>query len=370
LLSHTTGTTGIPRFRYRTQQELAVIAEFVDALASALADGTEHGPQPLVLQLAPEAHGMRPQHTGWRQLQCPLVGSRSVDRAAMLLRRRFAVPGYRERIAHVIGTPQQLKKLTMALAQRGLRGEELAVEALHSFSDYVPRGLQRFLERWWGAPLLDTFSMSEVTGSTALAAAGERGYHGFGPAVYPEYVDPFDGTPVREGLALLLLTELVPFSEFAPLVRYCTGDLVEVRPSDEIEGEMYFIHKGRIPYCLAGEVAGRRAIVLTSNEVWDVAEETPEIVQHRPGHHDVLDGLELPHVRFSLVPRDEGPALVQVELELAFDELQFHEAARHVEEGFARRLQAESPSLRAALATGAYALEVRSGRRSLPSPWF
>jgi len=162
--------------------------------------------------------------------------------------------------------------------------------------------------------------------------------------------------PVESGLAMLVLTELYPFVKTLPLIRYLTGDLVEVVPGACEVDPVAFAPKGRYARCLTDQAATQARVLLTQTELLDAVEETPEVLQAGPAMGE-------PRVAMRI---ERGSREIVVEFQSRFSSEYFAEAARAAEASLARRLRHASPSLRSALDEG-YHLKVIATDREPPA---
>lgn len=101
---------------------------------------------------------------------------------------------------------------------------------------------------WPGASVYDHHGMTEV-GPVSLPCSHVQGLHIMEHAYFPEVVDPETGNAVAAGEAGELILTCLNRSG-APLLRYCTGDLV--RPSDQDVCAC-----GRADMALDGGILGR-----------------------------------------------------------------------------------------------------------------
>jgi hypothetical protein len=100
------------------------------------------------------------------------------------------------------------------------------LEMIISCTSYLTAGWRALHERTWGCPVVDRFGLSEVFGGATQDLT--CGWWHFDPVVIPEVIGHRSGAVLREGRGLLVMTGLFPFQEAQPMVRYSTGDLVDV----------------------------------------------------------------------------------------------------------------------------------------------
>jgi len=217
------------------------------------------------------------------------------------------------------GSPHMLLALTAACDLAGVEPAELGIDDLYSISDLLTAPTRRYLaRRWVGSRLHDVFSCSEVIGG-----AGEcpdcDGYH-YEPTVWPEILD-LDRDEASEGIGELTLTELHPFSQLQPMLRYRTGDVVQrltcpARPTD-----LAFRPLGRRHSCPTITVRGRTHILIGGTTLREALEEDSEV--GRAGPHDVKHPVigqlpaGLPRADW-MVRTDEAVVRLELAVEAAF----------------------------------------------------
>src|SRR5262249_52436588 len=100
------------------------------------------------------------------------------------------------------------------------------LEIIISCASYLTPQWRASHERTWKCAVIDRFGLSEIFGGATQNLA--CGWWHFDPVVIPEVIGHRSGTVIKEGRGLLILTGLFPFQEAQPMVRYSTGDLVDV----------------------------------------------------------------------------------------------------------------------------------------------
>jgi hypothetical protein len=103
------------------------------------------------------------------------------------------------------------------------------LEQICTVGEYVTLHWRYLMELTWHVRVRDRYSLCEVFGGASEDPWS--GWWHFDPCVIPEVVDAKSLQPVQEGLGVLVLTALFPFQQAQPLVRYSTGDLVQVTHS-------------------------------------------------------------------------------------------------------------------------------------------
>lgn len=221
IVTSSSGTTGPPLVRSRSQEDVAFINDFfhpeVPQGPSIVVDSRQHG----------SILGLRA--AGVCEVRDDGRGS-AVDAVIRRLLDRHEAP-----IEVVIAALPFVRLLTHEMLERSIAPASCNLSLLVVTSDPVGRRRRDVLSTAWGCPVLERFSMSEVMGGATVCH--QCGWMSFDPMVVPQ-VRSFDGgADVEEGVGRLVLTELWPFSSDRPLVRYLTDDVVLVRPGSCNGGE-------------------------------------------------------------------------------------------------------------------------------------
>lgn len=93
-----------------------------------------------------------------------------------------------------------------------------------TYGEVITPQIREFIEKTLDTKLVDQYNMTEF--GVVAWQCPERGYHLVEDAVYPEIIGPNGEKVEAEGKGELVLTGLV--NKETPLVRYCTGDIVEL----------------------------------------------------------------------------------------------------------------------------------------------
>ncbi|KPH97306.1 hypothetical protein OK074_6592 [Actinobacteria bacterium OK074] len=250
VLLHSSGTTGTPFVRYRSQEEIAAFGE----LLQRLSDGARQrlgDERPIVhfTTISKRHHGSVLNVVAVdRTVTLSLMNDRDLAKAVALLGRPEFFPGLKDPVVQFSGSPDDLVILAHALAGAGLN-ETLAPRTVTAVADYLSELQRAFLaEVFPTARVVERYTMSEVAGG-ATRCPNCRLLH-FDAHVRPEVVSLDDDRPLTEGVGRMVFTELYPFSQYQPLVRYDTGDLVEAVPGGADSCE---------PGELSAAMVGRRA---------------------------------------------------------------------------------------------------------------
>ena len=365
-ISHTSGTTGIVHYTYQTHAERRAHAEFLTASRAELREDErfEEGRKPIIMTFVDVVHGLRGGEEEGPVVPGAVQSHRERLRTVQMLQKRFSAPGVDERVSIIGGPLPNIMLITLELDRLGIRASDLGVRSVNCYAEYVAPEARAFLEDWWGVPLTDRFSCSEAIGiASQCADCGDR-YHYFEPVVYPEFVDWNDLSPVESGFATLLLTELYPFKELAPLVRYRTRDIVTVYPPACAAGLPSFAPRGRDQACLWDvDSRGRRRLLIAHADFYDATAAVPEI--SRGSQHGVEPGFPVhtailkPRIDARLEESGAGqPKRIAVRAQITFSASYFRDAVARLKRELYEKLLAASPTLREALESGSYELSI------------
>jgi phenylacetate-coenzyme A ligase PaaK-like adenylate-forming protein len=232
LVTHTSGTTGEPVYRYRGQEELAYIYRFFAALQHSRRGSSRDAALVVDTSIPDVGHG----------------GAIRIPTPRTILSMPMKTPTGAERVMEALATPhrvagtlrfaeglnmgtRQLVILTSLLAERGIDPQRaFRVRWITTSGGYLNTGALRRISACWGIPVSDKFSLSEIFGGAWKCPS--CGWYHPDPFVAPEVVDHRTGVPVGRGSGVLVLTELFPFVQTHPFIRYWTGDVVETAATD------------------------------------------------------------------------------------------------------------------------------------------
>ena len=274
-VQYTTGTTGTFLPLYRSHAEVAFITTFYTENLRERLSRTDVL-RPLQLALTSAYHGSAtPIPTPAHIVTAGVYDRTQAQQAANLLATRFAFPGVEERVSAVLSGDLLLKALTAYLMDEGIDPAGTGVRTLVFTGGYTSTRTKRLLGRLWNAAAVDRYSMSEIFGGAVQAVPGAPFV--FDVEVIPEIVDPATLQPITRGVGVLLMTSLYPFSQMMPMVRYHTGDLIEV-----VRGTAYgsdfavrFCGRERRSVVETGD-DGAVALVLAA-DLYDILEGLPDV---------------------------------------------------------------------------------------------
>ncbi len=245
LVTHTSGTTGEPLYRYRSQEELTYISRFFAALHRSRGRSSRHAALVVDTSIPDVGHGgairIPTPHT---ILSVPMKTPTGAERVIEALAAPHRVAGTLRFAEGLNMGARQLVILTSLLAERGIDPQRaFHVRSITTSGGYLNAGALRRISASWGIPVSDKFSLSEVFGGAWKCP--RCGWYHPDPFVAAEVVDHRTGVPVGRGAGVLVLTELLPFVQTHPFIRYWTGDVVEAAATDCEGASLAFRFLGR-----------------------------------------------------------------------------------------------------------------------------
>jgi phenylacetate-coenzyme A ligase PaaK-like adenylate-forming protein len=272
-IQHTTGTTGAFLELYRGAAEQAFIWDFFSAQLQ-----TRDLPEvrPLHLNLTNAYHGAltaMPSHA--YVLSAGVYDRAQAQQARGLLERTYELPGVEPRVSLLMGTERMVKALTAYLREDGFDLAGSPVTTVVLFGGHVSPRHKLLLGQAWGAAIRDVYSLTEIFGGATEVGIG--GPWVFDPHVVPEVVHPRTFEPIREGIGVLLLTSLYPFTQQMPLVRYLTNDLVEVVAPDDDPDGLRVRYMGRVPRSVVDDTGSDVVPLLLSAPLYEILQTFPDV---------------------------------------------------------------------------------------------
>ncbi|WP_410539947.1 hypothetical protein [Streptomyces sp. KL2] len=304
-VGHSTGTTGRPFFRVRGREEIKAYSEYLRSVRTATA-AHRGRPVPPMLQIsgAPiTIHGsVLPVETDDMRLAVDLFSTEGLAASVDLLTSpSLALLG--EGFQRVLSaSPGGAILLTQELIQRGTPTRELGIEVISVYNSALLPGQRALLREHWEARLVERFSMSEVLGGATLCY--DCGHHHLDPVVVAEVLRT-DGDEPATDVGELVLTELHPFSQLQPMIRYRTGDIVRRAQSPCLPNELTFDYVGRA----RASVLCDGELLLGEIEVLEAVEDVPGLAHAPVGEGRAPVGAPL----ISLRPETRGRELTAIE---------------------------------------------------------
>ena len=348
-MQNTSGSTGELLVMFRSIEEAEFIQEF---FMRVHASKERTGLRSLVLSLATPSHGTptaipSPQFV----LSHAIIDNETALQTVRILRRSYTIPGVESRVTLLSGALSQILILTEYIMAENIPAEEFGIQYIIPTGRYVTRRFRTLLEKFWGAVVIDRYSLSEIFGgATSCGQCG--GYH-FDPQVIPEVIDLKDSRVLDKGVGALVLTSLSPFVQLHPFIRYRTGDLFSLDP--DICAMRSYRFLGRIKHSLFDPVVPDR-ILLNGVDLWEVLDQLPII--RRTERSQTLTNLQVP-IAAGTVRHRNNTLSVELNVEAVTDLRLFTNAQEEVEEDIRKSLLEVSPNLSDDIENGSVEFVVR-----------
>lgn len=369
-VQYTTGTTGEFLQLFRGHEEIEFIWNFFAPQWKERSASTEL--QALYLSLTSAYHGSpTPIPGGAYVISAGVYDRTQAKQARAILEHEYSLPGVESRISAIVGGDILVKALTAFLISDkfDLRGSP--VKLLGITGGYMSAARKRHLSELWGATVSDRFSMSEIFGGARECGIG--GHWIFDTEVIPEVVHPRTLATVESGLGALVLTGLYPFMQMMPLVRYYTGDLVEI--VDTPKGgavDILVRFMGRQRRSIIDDSSAELVPIILAGPLYEILEALPDIAS--TGRFDLGAGENLEFagkLHYDLEwDTTAGGKVDQITLRLGlrYEPWIFRERTAQVVTEVRQKLYAAFPELRNRVETGSLAFLVKTehGRNVAP----
>lgn len=205
------------------------------------------------------------------------------------------------------------------------------VKVIGTNSFHLSSHWRAIVESSFGAKVFDNYSLSEF--STPASECLACGWHHFGwPPIIYEVLDLSSGHRIDKGVGRLLLTGVYPYSQKMPLIRYDTGDVLELGPLCPVTKKQGVRFLGRLGRGLVVTDAKKGAFVLAPVHVQDVLEALPE-AERAPHPMQTLGfvrsrDIGLPRWTVELIERPRR--IARLDFEVRFDPVVFPSRAREL----------------------------------------
>lgn len=267
-ICHTSGVSGSPLDIYKSHQEIDFIQRYYRRLLLPVAQTLKV--RPLTLSLPNTYHGVP---VPLPSIGMTFVGGVTDDTlirdTCRVLQTEFNIRGHDSRISLLGGLSFHVLFLTSYLLEQGINLRDLNFTSVTSTGGYVPMVWIQFLKDAWGCFVNDRFTLTEAIGGASRlydTDTFELDSHIIG-----EILDPV--TERAADIGLLVLTNLYPFVQMQPFIRYTIGDLVRRVPSP---GPFRFQFLGKVQNCISWDVEGRSEWLLFSARLNELLHELPD----------------------------------------------------------------------------------------------
>jgi hypothetical protein len=286
-ICHTSGCTGAPLSVYKSAEELSFIWDYQSQLLAPVRNQLKL--LPLVLSMPNLYHGT--------PVSVPSLGKVFVAGVTddllladvvTLLRQHFKITGHEERLSIITCLVHQMLFLTSYLLEQGIDPKEFGIKSINVVGGYLTKRAREYLHNMWDATIFDRFSLTESAGGATRCYS--CGYFHLDPHVIGEVLDPDTDEQLSQGLGRLVLTQLYPFVQMQPLVRYDTGDIVR-RVQSTCHPSFTFEFAGKAKNCIDWKPSGKTEWVVLSVDLHELLDPIPDFqrVEQFRGVHSTTD---------------------------------------------------------------------------------
>ena len=273
-IGFSSGSSGSIVSRYVTARERTLTAALTAADGKPRPGGAARPgatAKPVRLEFVSTWHGVGGSDgPGAVLLPGTVVDDEHVERTIHMLRMKFAAPGITRQASMISGGIVGVYAFTRYLVDNRVPVSDFAVRVVGLFGGYLGRRRRDWLGEYWQCPVIDSFSVSECRGKALVCP--KCGHLAFDPQLVAQAVALDSDDLATAGTARLALTELFPFGIAQPVVKYLTGDLVEVLDETaaccaEHVGGLRRV--GRLETSTLARVDGVTAVLVPSQVLYD-----------------------------------------------------------------------------------------------------
>ncbi len=270
-VSHTSGTTGTPLYIYKSHEEIRFIQAYYRRLFQPVVESLKS--QPLGLTLPNMYHGAPVPMPGiGMTFVAGVTDDTLIQDASRVLQSTFRMKGYDSRISTLSGLHHHVLLFTNYLMDQGINPCDLKLSGVTVTGGFLTMNWIQFLMDAWDCVVNDRFTLTEAIG-------GASRVHGtdifeLDPHLIGEVVDIDTEQQVDNTVGLLVLTNLYPFVQMQPLIRYTVGDIVRCVPSS---GPLRFQFLGKARNCISWRRNGRREWLLFSARLNELVNQFPDV---------------------------------------------------------------------------------------------
>lgn len=283
----TTGCTGPALSVYKSAEELSFMWDYQKQLMQPVRKKLKS--RPLVLSMPNLYHG--------NPIRVPSIGTPFVvgvtddlllDNAIKLLRKRFEIPEHDQHFSIITCLVHQMLFFTNYLQENDIDPREFGIKSINIVGGYLTTRCRRYLQTTWGAIVFDRFSLTESAGGATRCQ--KCGYFHLDPHVIGEVLESETNNQLTEGVGHLVLTELYPFVQMQPFIRYDTGDLVR-RVKNDCHPALTFEFVGKSSNCVSWHINGYKEWLIFSVALLEILDVIPDFrrVEQFRGVHTAKD---------------------------------------------------------------------------------
>ena len=215
--THASGMT--PAFRQADLLEYEAVSRLT------LATRRRVPPHPITLEFGSDLHGA-PIGRRPFTFRLPLLDVRHFEAALFLLATEHDYSDATRKVEYISGSKASILSFCQLLEQRGQTQTDWAVRGVVASGAHLTSEERKYISGSLEAEVVETYGLSEVTGSITLECEFCGNYHPRLTA-YLEFL-PLNKDDSQSCLRELCVTTVAPLQTRQPLVRYRTGDIVRI----------------------------------------------------------------------------------------------------------------------------------------------
>lgn len=347
-------STSVPLIYYNTESERSAETDIYNQLfGSVLSD------RPLILKLINANHGL--DLAGGRPgvFSLPLEHRYHFEAILSVLRGDFSFPDLSRRVQVLTGSVNLLRLLTLLCVEKDIASDQFDIQYVSSHSWHLTPRWKSLLEEYWKAHVDEIYGLSEVPGLYANRCL-DCGHFHFAPLCVTEFLHLTGNEPVTTGFARLVATALYPLSQAQPLIRYDTGDIIELTGVCAAGLSHGFEFVGRRNDLIVLDDSNSPEVVLTTKALINVMDDFPDIASEDNPRARFLGLRTLfgwPKYRVTTTTVS-SVCQIALDVELRWSPYQYPKAAINLKDNIRNKLINSSPRLEANLARGSVALNI------------
>jgi hypothetical protein len=288
----------------------------------------------------------------------PLENPYHFELITWILKREWSFPGCTSRIMSLSGALDSLQLLTLCCMEKGIDPEQFGLRLISSSGWQMTSRWRGLLENYWRAEIQDVYGLSEAPGMFASRCTLCSHYH-FSSLSIIEVLRLDDNHSVTQGPGRIVVTCLLPIASAQPIIRYDSGDVIDVVGA--CEGRLSFDYIGRKSQLILLSGPNGPLPMLSPLIVTEVLDSLPDVAIYGNLNGDKL-GLRTRFgwPRYSLSQEKIVAGLrIFLNIEMRWSPMQFPRTVTETTELIRQRLFRASPLLAAGVKEGAVHLEVQ-----------
>jgi hypothetical protein len=312
------------------------------------------GDHPLMLRITDPDRGVEIAGAFPGCFSVPLENPYHFQLILALLKREWSFPGFSKRVLSISGPLDALQLLTLALMERNVDPREFSIGLVSSSGWQITSRWRRLLECYWGTEVQDVYGLSEAPGMFAARCPTCSSYH-FSPLSVIEILGLNHNEPITSGVGRVIVTCLLPFAHAQPLIRYDTGEVIDIRSGCPLQPFGFEYLGRRSDLIFLQKEDGTPQPVLSRMMITEVLDSNPAVAcEENPKTMPLglRNSFGWPRYRVDCQMEPSGRHLLELSAELRWAPFQYPDASDDLRKLLQDNILAASRSLSAAVARG------------------